>query len=233
MAQTALDSAVDRILADIERLGSAVRREEMATRYGIITQKAHGVAIGDLQKLARQIGHDHDLALRLWKSGWYEARILACFIGDADKISSQQMDEWRQTFDNWGIVDTACLHLFDKSPLAWHKVAEWCPLDDEFGRRAGFALLAALALHDRKAPDERFEASLELIRAYATDNRNFVKKSVSWALHAIGIRNRALHTRSLALAQELATSMDRAERWVGKDAMKKLQTPASLRRLKT
>ena len=227
-----VDTTVQRVLDDLERLGSAMRREDMRTRYGIDTPKAHGVAVGDLQRLAKQIGPDHALALRLWDTGWYEARMVACFIGDPAKITSQQLDAWCDTFDNWGIVDTACMHLVDRSPLAWQKVAEWCTRPDEFGRRAGFALLASLALHDKKEPDRRFEAALDLVRTYASDDRNFVKKAISWALHATGIRNRALHTKCLRLAKDLASSAVPAERWVGKDASKKLQTPASLRRLK-
>ena len=222
---------VESLLAELERLGSKHRREEMAPRYGIHTNRAWGVAMADILKIARRIGHDHALAAALWDTGWYEARTLAALIDAPDEVTPAQMDRWCRDFDNWAICDTACMHLFDRTPHAFVKVAQWARSREEFIRRATFALLASLALHDKRADDNSIADCLPLIEQVATDERNFVKKSVNWALRAIGERNATLNAASVALAQRLATSADPSARWVGRDALKQLNQPAVLRRL--
>ena len=222
---------VQSLLGELERLGTQKRREEMGPRYGIHTDKAFGVAMADMQKIARSLGRNHALAAALWDTGCYEARILAALIDAPEQVTPAQMDRWCRDFDNWAVCDTVCMHLFDRTPHAFGKVAQWARRRDEFVRRAAFALLASLALHDKKSANKAFADCLPLIEAAATDGRNFVKKSVNWALRAIGERNRELNSAALAVAQRLAISDDASARWVGKDALKQLNSPAVLRRL--
>ena len=212
---------VDDVLASLERLGT---RKTLAgyPRYGITVDKAFGVTMADIQKLAKRTGVDHDLALALWDSGWYEARLLAAFVDDATLVTPRQMDRWCRDFDNWGVCDTVCFKLFDRTPHAFRKVEQWAPKREEFVRRGAFALLASLALHDKSASDDAFLATLPLIERAADDGRNFVKKGVSWALRSIGRRNAALRAASSALAKRLVASQERAAAWVGRDALRDL-----------
>ena len=192
-------------------------------RYGIVANAALGVSVGDIRQIAKGIGCDRMLAQALWKTGIYEARMLACFVEDPAKISPSQMDRWAAAFDNWAICDTACFHLFDKSPHAISRVRAWAPDDREFVRRAAFALIASLALHDKTRKDSDFLRVLPLIRGAADDERNFVKKGVSWALRSIGHRKgQALRDAAFAMAKELSTSAHPVERWIGKDALRDL-----------
>jgi 3-methyladenine DNA glycosylase AlkD len=228
---TARSAQVHEALAWLEQRGSKRVREEMATRYGIITPKAFGVPMGAIQQLGKRLGRDHELAAALWETGWYEARMLTSFVDDPACVTSPQMDRWARDFDNWGICDTVCLHLFDRTPLAWRKVAPWSRRRDEFVKRAAFALLAGLGLHDKRAGDEPFLRALVLVEQAASDDRNFVKKGVSWALRVVGRRNRALNEASVELARRLVESPEPAARWIGKDAFRELTGPVVRRRL--
>lgn len=212
---------VREVLAWLERRGSRRNREGMA-RYGIVSAKAFGVSVTPLRQLARRIGKDHELAQALWDTGWLEARILTAFIDDPALVTSGQMDRWARDFDNWAVCDGLCLHLFDKTPHAWRKVTQWSRSRSEFVKRAAFALLASLASHDKRAPDARFLSTLPLIERAATDERNYVKKGVNWALRGVGKRNRVLNRAAVALARKLSAAPDPAARWVGKDALKEL-----------
>ena len=191
-------------------------------RYGLAATKVYGASVAEVRQVAKRLGTDHALADALMASGWYEARLLAAFVADPAELTAAQMDRWIKRCENWGDVDTLCFHCFDKTPLAWPRVRAWAIRKDEFVRRASFALLASLALHDKKAPDEPFSAALPLIAAAATDPRNFVKKGVSWALRGIGHRNPGLRAQAMALAERLAASKDATSRWVGKDALRDL-----------
>jgi 3-methyladenine DNA glycosylase AlkD len=222
MAVTATAARVGEALAWLERQGSPRVRKEMLTRYGITAPKAFGVPMGAIQQLAKGLGRDHDLAGALWATGWYEARMLAALVDEPEQVTAAQMDRWVRDFDNWGICDTVCFKLFDRAPHAWRKVAPWSRRRDEFVRRAAFALLASLALHDKATGDEPFLRSLGLIERGASDERNFVKKGVSWALRAVGRRNRALNAAALEVARRLAERPEPAPRWVGKDALREL-----------
>lgn len=215
----------------LERRGSTRQRDGMA-RYGLPSDRAFGVPIGVMQRYAKELGRSHELALGLWETGWYEARTLAAFVDEPERVTAAQMDRWCRDFDSWGICDTVCFHLFDRTPHAWRKVAKWSRNRDEFGKRAAFALLACLALHDKQAGDAQFLAALPLVERAASDERNFVKKGVSWALRLIGRRNLALNAASVALAKTLAASPDPAARWIGRGAVKELTSAAVLGRLK-
>ena len=211
-------------LAWLERKGTKKNRDGMA-RYGIVAPKAFGVSVAEIRQLAKRLGRDHELAVALWETGWYEARMLTAFVDEPDRVTAAQMDRWAKEFDNWAITDALCFHLFDRTPHAWRKVEQWSASRDEFVKRAAFALLASLALHDKRGPDESYLASLRLVEAGASDDRNFVKKGVSWALRAIGRRSPSLNAASVALARRLVASDDAGARWVGRDALRELTSP--------
>jgi len=218
------------VVAALKAMGSERTREGMA-RYAIPSDKAFGVTVGELRGFAKRLGPSHALAAALWDSGWYEARMLACFVDEPALVTPAQMDLWCRDFDNWAICDTACFHLFDRTPHAFGRVSAWSKRRPEFVRRGAFALLASLALHDKQSGDEPFLRTLPLIDAAASDERNFVKKAVSWALRGIGGRNRELSVAALALGERLAASAEPTERWVGKDVLRELSKPAAQRRL--
>jgi 3-methyladenine DNA glycosylase AlkD len=219
------------VLATLKRRGTKRNRDGMA-RFAIVTDKAFGVSVGDLRRMAKQIGPSHDLAIALWDSGWHDARMLATMVDDPARLTPAQMDRWCRDFDNWGICDTACFHFFDRSPHAWRMVNVWATRKPEFEKRTAFALLASLALHDKQAPDARFTRGLRHIERAATDDRNFVRKGVSWALRSIGHRNARLHAAAVKLATRLSKSSNSTARWVGHDTLRDLMRPMVTRRFK-
>lgn len=209
------------VLAALRKHASARDREGMA-RFGIQASRALGVRIPVLRKLARDIGRDHALALELWKTGVHEARILAGMVDDPAAVTETQMEAWAAEFDSWDLTDQVCGNLFDKTAFAYAKAEEWAGRREEFVKRAGFALVAWLAWHDKEAADSAFERFLPIIEREAADGRNFVKKAVSWALRHIGKHRPALLKRALVVAKRLGKSGEPAARWVGKDAFKDL-----------
>jgi len=229
-AARAVPEDPEAVVAALKAMGSERTREGMA-RYAIPSDQAFGVPVGELRAFAKRLGPSHALAAALWDSGWYEARMLACFVDEPALVTPAQMDRWCRDFDNWAICDTACFHLFDRTPHAFGRVSAWSKRRPEFVRRGAFALLASLALHDKQSGDEPFLRTLPLIEAAASDERNFVKKAVSWALRGIGGRNRELSAAALALGGRLAASAEPTERWVGKDVLRELSKPAAQRRL--
>jgi 3-methyladenine DNA glycosylase AlkD len=200
-------------------------------RFGLPTQKAFGLPVATIQKYAKTLGPDHRLARELWKTGWTDARMLAAFVGEPARVTPAEMDAWCRDFDSWGIVDTVCFKLWDQSPHAWTKAAQWTKRTPEFEKRAGFVLMACLAAHDKTAKDAAFLKFLPLIERGASDERNFVKKGVSWALRHIGHRNAKLHAAAVKTARKLAKSEDRTQRWVGKDALSDLQRPIVVKKV--
>jgi 3-methyladenine DNA glycosylase AlkD len=221
---------VGAVLALLEQHGSSRTREGMA-RYGIVAEKAFGVTMATMRQIAKRVGRNHELALGLWKTGVYEARMITAFIAEPERVTPALMDRWARDFDNWAVCDTLCFALFDRTPHAWTKVAEWCGREEEFVKRAGFALLASLVVHDKQASDAQYRKCLPLIARGANDDRNFVKKSVNWALRTIGKRSLALNASASEVARKLAGSNDPAPRWVGKDALRELTSAAVQKRL--
>jgi 3-methyladenine DNA glycosylase AlkD len=201
-------------------------------RYAIPSHHAYGVAMKDIKALGKTLGRNQPLAAALWDTGVYEARMLSSFVADPDQLTPGQMDRWCKDFDNWAFCDAMSFNLFDRTPHAWAKVAQWSTRRNEFEKRTAFALLWSLTVHDKSAGDERFEQGLALIEREAGDERNFVKKATNMALRAIGKRNRALNGAATIVARRLATSKDAAARWVGKTALRELTSPAVIRRLK-
>jgi 3-methyladenine DNA glycosylase AlkD len=202
-------------------------------RYGITTdtKKVFGVSMGTMKPLVKRMGRDHARAGKLWATGWYEARILAALTDEPAKVTRRQMDAWTKTFDNWAICDTCCFHLFDRTPLAWAAIERWSTSQHEFVKRAAFATIAGLALHEKKAADAKFLALLPLIERAASDDRNFVKKGVNWALRGVGNRSPRLHTAALRTARRLAASPHASARWIGKDAIRDLERELVKRRV--
>ena len=217
------NAQVREALSWLEKKSSATVRNGM-TRYGITTaDRMLGVSVANIRILAKRIGHDHELAEALWNTGIYEARMLTAFVAEPTRLTTAQMDRWTRGFDNWATCDTLCFHLFDRTPHAFAMVKKWSGSDKEFVKRAAFALLASLALHDKERGDAPFLDSLALIERAATDERNFVKKGVSWALRGIGKRRSpALKIAALKTAKRLAASTNPAARWIGKDAQREL-----------
>ena len=229
-AQRPLQEEVQAAISWLEKRSTPRDRENLA-RFGITADKAFGVSMANIQVLAKRLGRNHELAAALWDTGWYEARLLTAFVDEPARVTAAQMDRWCRDFDNWGICDTLCFCLFDRTPHAWAKVAAWSNQRGEFVKRAAFALLASLAGHDKSAGDERFVESLGLIERAAGDERNFVKKGVSWALRRIGRRNAALNAAAVTVARRLSVSPEAAARWVGRGALKELTSPAVARQL--
>ena len=181
----------------------------------------------------KRAGVDHPLALKLWQSGIHEARILAALVDDPAQVTSAQMERWVKDFDSWDVCDQVCGNLFDRTRFGRRKAALWAGRKQEFVRRAGFALIAALAWHDQQADDELFVGYLALVEQYAFDERNFVKKAVNWALRNIGKRNRALNRAAVACARRIARQDSRAARWVAADAIRELTNPKTIARIKS
>ena len=213
--------SVPAALAWLEEHATKKTLDGMA-RYGMPKERALGVTVSDIQKLAKLLGRSHDLAAGLWKTGVYEARMVAAYVDEPAAVTVAQMDRWARDFDNWGICDTVCFVLFDRTPHAWGRVEAWASRKEEFVKRAAFALLWGLTRHDKTAPDAKFLRGLELIEAGAEDERHFVQKAVNMALRATAKRNPALRKAAAAVATRLAASESAAPRWVGKDALREL-----------
>jgi 3-methyladenine DNA glycosylase AlkD len=212
----------EQIIANLKQYANAQAVEGMA-RFGIRPAHALGISIPTLRKMAKEIGRNQVLALELWDSGIHEARILASMIAEPRLVSARQMEDWVNDFDSWDVCDQVCGNLFDKTPFAYQKAAQWCQQEKEFVRRAGFVMMAELAVHDKQAPDEAFLPFFPLIKQHAGDERNFVKKAVNWALRQIGKRNDHLRTLALACAFDIQHMDSKTARWIAKDALKELQ----------
>ena len=209
------------IIQKIKSLANPKNVEGMA-RFGINPANTYGVSIPVLRKMAKEIGKDHELAMELWASGIHEARLLACFIDRPDMVTEEQMEGWVKDFDSWDVCDQCCSNLFDRTPVAYQKVVAWCEREEEFVRRAGFVLMACLAVHDKKADDRAFIKFLPLLKKYATDERNFVKKAVNWALRQIGKRNLNLNEMAVKTAGEIKQIDSKSARWIASDAIREL-----------
>jgi len=238
------DGRVSAILAELRGMGSQRDRAGMA-RYGINIDNAFGVSIYELRRVAKRLGTDHDLALALWTTGNHEARLLACFVDDPAAVTAEQIEAWARDFDSWDICDQAATSLFDRTRHAWPKAPDWAVREEEWIKRAGFALMAGLAVHDKTASDRAFMELLPVIERGASDERNFVKKAVNWALRNIGKRNQALNAAALACATRILAGAHeraggerggdpsaRAARWVATDAIRELTSEKVQARLR-
>lgn len=213
----------EEIIMELQSLSNPDDVKGMA-RFGITPEKTYAVRIPELRRIAKKTGKNHELALRLWEAGYRETRILACMIEDPWQITEDQMDNWAEEFDFWEICDQCCMKLFRLTPFAYQKVFEWSMREEEFVKRAAFTLIAVLAVHDKKAPDEQFQQFFPLIIREATDNRNYVKKGVNWALRHIGKRNIDLNRRAIEIAEEIGKIDSKSAKWIAKDALRELKS---------
>jgi 3-methyladenine DNA glycosylase AlkD len=218
----------------LEKLKSLANPEavEGMGRFGINPQNTYGVSIPNLRKIAKEAGRDHVLAQQLWASGIHEARILAGMVDDPKAVTEEQMEAWVNDFDSWDVCDQCCMNLFQKTPFAYRKAVEWSSRKEEFVKRAAFALMACLAVGDKKAQDEQFETFLPLIKREASDDRNFVRKAVNWALRQIGKRNLNLNEQAIKTAKEIQQMDSKSARWMASDALRELTSEAVQRKLK-
>jgi 3-methyladenine DNA glycosylase AlkD len=214
----------DEIMSKLQSLANPENVKGMA-RYGINQHNNLGISIYLLRPLAKEIGINHDLALKLWDSKIHDARLLACFIDDPQQVTSEQMDVWAEDFDSWDICDQACTSLFDRSPLAYDKVFQWADKEKEFVKRGAFSLIAGLAVHDKTATDQDFEDFFCLCITHSTDERNYVKKAVNWALRNIGKRNLSLNKKAVETAKEIKNRDSKSARWIAADAIRELTSP--------
>lgn len=219
---------LEKIITKLKSLANPKNVEGMA-RFGINPKNTLGISVWQVRDIAKIINKENDeetrhkLALSLWNTQIHEARLLAGFIDVPKLVSSQQMDNWVRDFDSWDICDQVCSNLYDKTPFAWDKITLWAKRDEEFARRAGFVVLTALSVHDKEASDEKFVSYFPLLKKYSTDERNFVKKAVNWAIRQIGKRNPTLNKKAIALSEELLKIDSKSARWIARDAIRELK----------
>jgi len=218
----------------LKKLKAKARPDQLAgmARYGMTVKHRLGVSIPDMRRMAKELGKDHKLAVELWKTGTAESSILAAMIDEPGKLTEAQMEEWVKDIDSWDVCDQVCMNLFEKTPLARKKILDWSKREEEFVKRAAFALIACLAWHDKAAEDEKFVKLLPVIKREATDERDLVKKAVNWALRNIGKRNLKLNKAATRTAKEILKIDAKAARWIGSDAVRELKSQAVQRRLR-
>jgi 3-methyladenine DNA glycosylase AlkD len=218
----------------LKRLNTAARPDQLKgmAKFGMVIERRLGISIPNLRKLAKEIGKDHTLALELWRTGIAETRIVAAMIDNPKQLTEVQMEDWVIGFDSWDVCDQVCDNLFEKSPLAWGKIIDWAEREEEFVKRAAFSLIACLAWHDKQASDKKFIELLPVIIRQATDDRNFVKKAINWALRNIGKRNPNLNHAAINAAKEIQQLDSRTARWIASDALRELESEAVQKRLR-
>lgn len=218
------------IIKKLKSLANSKNVEGMV-RFGINSKNTLGVNIPVLRKIAKEIGKNHQLALELWNSGFHEARILAGLIDKTEEVTGKQMEQWVKDFDSWDVCDQVCSSLFDKTDFVWQKLEEFTKRKEEFVKRTGFTLMACLAVHDKKAQDKDFIKLLPIIKREATDERNFVRKAVNWALRQIGKRNKNLNKEAIKTAKEILKIDNKTAKWIASDAIRELTSEAIQKRL--
>jgi 3-methyladenine DNA glycosylase AlkD len=218
----------------LKRLNTAARPDQLKgmAKFGMVIERRLGISIPNLRKLAKEIGKDHTLALELWRTGIAETRIVAAMIDNPKQLTEVQMEDWVIGFDSWDVCDQVCDNLFEKSPLAWGKIIDWAEREEEFVKRAAFSLIACLAWHDKQASDKKFIELLPVIIRQATDDRNFVKKAINWALRNIGKRNLNLNYAAINAAKEIQQLDSRTAHWIASDALRELESEAVQKRLR-
>lgn len=218
----------------IKKLKSLSNPENVVgmTKFGINPHNTLGISVYIIRDIAKKIGKNHELAQQLWDSKIHEARLLAGFIDEPKRVSEKQMEKWVNDFDSWDVCDQICSNLFDKTPFVYKKVFDWSKREKEFVKRAGFVLIAALAVHDKQVKDEKFEQFFPIIKKCSTDERNFVKKAVNWALRQIGKRNLNLNRKAIKIAGEIQRINSKSARWIANDAIREITNEKVQRRLR-
>ncbi len=225
------DSNFDDIIEKLKSVSNPDAVGGMA-RFGITPENTFGVSIPNLRKIAKETKKNHALAQQLWESGFRETMILASMIDEPEMVTEEQMEKWVLDFDYWEICDQCCMNLFEKTGFAYEKAIEWSLRDEQFVKRAGFVLMARLAVSDKKADDSRFEQFFPMMLREADDERNFVKKAVNWALRQIGKRNLALNEKAIETAMEIQKIDSKSARWIASDAIRELSGEAVQKRLR-
>lgn len=220
------------IIKKLKSLENKKNVEGMA-RFGISIRNTLGISVYTLRDMAKEIEKDHELALELWNSGIHEAQMLASFIDIPEKVTPQQMDSWVRDFDSWDVCDQVCSNLFDKTPYVHKKILQWTKDEREFVRRAGFVLIACAAVHRKEWSDKDFERYFPLLKKYATDERNFVKKAVNWALRQIGKRKFSLNKKAILLAKKIQKQESKSAKWIASNALTELESEAVQKRVKS
>ena len=215
----------DDILNKLKSLSNPKAVAGMA-RFGINPENTYGISIPNLRKMAKQIGKDHTLAHHLWALGIHEARILAGMIDVPEVVTEKQMEQWVKEFDSWDVCDQVCMNLFEDTSFAFKKAIAWSRRKEEFIKRAGFVMMARLAVSDKKTEDKQFEKFLPIIKRESNDERNFVKKAVNWALRQIGKRNRRLNKKAIETAKEIQKINSKSAKWIASDALRELTSKA-------
>lgn len=221
---------VDQVMMALQSKAKPENLEGMA-RFAIVGDTRMGVSVPEMRKIAKSIGKNHQLALDLWDTGVPEAMIVAGMIADPDALTEQEMEDWVVDINSWDICDQVCMNLFEKTPLADKKIHDWSTRDEEFVKRAAYALIACLAWHDKEAGDEEFIEYFPIISAGATDERNFVKKAVNWGLRNIGKRNLNLNARAIEVAHQINQIDSRSARWIASNALRELESDKVQERL--
>lgn len=219
------------IIELLKTMGSERNRSGMA-RFGINTEKAFGISMAELKPIAKEIKKNHKLALELWDYEYHEARLLAVLIDNPKEVGGEQMDSWASSFNSWDLCDQACMKLFCYTEARWDKVFEWGESEVEYVKRASFALIAGLGLHEKSKDNENFIKSLELIVRKADDERNFVKKAINWALRQIGKRNMQLREAAIDACNKILTQHpnSKSAKWVANDALREFQNDKIINR---
>jgi len=226
-----MQSKVQSILSELKKLGNEKDRQGMG-RFGINIQNAYGVSVYVLREIAKKYKKNHQLALDLWKTGIHEAQLLACFVEDTTVVTEKQIESWLKDFDSWDVCDLCCSNVFDKTAFAYAKAVAWTKRKEEFVKRAGFVLMAALSVHDKKADDSVFITFLPIIKRESTDERNFVRKAVNWAIRQIGKRNLNLNKKAIAISKEIQKIDSKTAKWIANDALRELTAEKMQQRLK-
>ncbi|MCK4329559.1 DNA alkylation repair protein [candidate division WOR-3 bacterium] len=224
-------ASIEEVLTKLKDKAKPDQLEGMA-RYRMVTLKRLGVSIPNMRKMAKELGKNHNLALKLWKTGIPEAMILAAMIDEPEKLTEKQMEDWVKDINSWDVCDQVCMNLFEKTPLAWKKILDWSEREEAFVKRTAYALIACLACHDKKTEDEKFINLFPVIKHGATDERNFVKKAVNWALRNIGKRNTNLNKAAINAAKETQQIDSKTARWIASSAIKELESESVQRRLR-
>ena len=223
-------ASITDILDQLKAKANPDNLEGMA-RFGMAVEKRLGVSVPEMRRIAKETGQDHKLAVKLWKTGLAEARIVASMIAVPEELTEKDMEAWVKDINSWDVCDQVCMNLFEKTPLARQKIIEWSDREEEFVKRAAFALIAGLAWHDKQATDKEFIEFLPVIKRGASDERNFVKKAVNWALRNIGKRNSRLNKAAIKTAKEIQRLDSKAARWIAADALRELEGEGAQKRL--
>lgn len=225
---------VDEIIRELIFISDPANRAEL-DRVAIHSPKSLGIRVPDIKRFAREVKKEvadrHAMALGLWDTGIFEAQAVAALIDDPKKVMPKQMEAWAADFDNWATVDGTCCYLFCRTPFAYEKAVEWAGREGEFNKRAGFSLMAYLAIHDKKAEDAKIAGFLPIIERHSDDGRNFVKKAVNWALRQIGKRNSALNQAAIETAERIKMQNTASAKWIASDALRELRSDAVRERI--